>query len=118
MLLRLDHIDLAVADVDSMARLFEKLGFQEIRRTDHHGLAIEMRLPGENQTVLELHGCKSGEEAGVNHIAFLVDDCESSVAELKTLGVDFESPVKRIPSSGRTVCTVANTPGIRLQLAQ
>lgn len=118
MLVRIDHLDLAVRDVDGMAQLLAKLGFQEIRRTEHHGLAVEMRLPGEGQVVLELHSCASDAESGVNHIAFLVDDCESSFNELTSLGVAFENPVKHIPSSGRTVCTIAGTPGIRLQLAQ
>lgn len=118
MLLRVDHIDLAVRDVEATAKLFGTLGFEEVRRTEHHGLSVEMRLPGQNQVVFEFHAPREGQSPGVNHVAFLVDDCEATVERLKARGVEFETPVKFIPASGRTVCTLTESAGTRLQLAQ
>ena len=47
----IDHIELIVRDVDAHIALFEKLGFEVLTRTAHHGGSAELRLPGENQPI-------------------------------------------------------------------
>ncbi len=118
MILRVDHIDVVVDDAALAGELFGKMGFREVRRTDHHGLSIEMRLPGEGQVTFEFHSGKDGAAPGVNHVALLVDDCAETAAELEARGLGFESAPKVIPATGRVVCTLRDSAGCRVQLAQ
>ncbi len=120
MILRVDHLDLLVEDVNKAAELFGKMGFQEVRRTDHHGLAIEMRLPGEGQVTFEFHQVKEGSKPGLNHVALQVDDCAATAAELEAQGLSLEAPPRVIPATGRTVCNLrdSNSVGCRVQFTQ
>ncbi|MPY73079.1 MAG: hypothetical protein GEU87_02355 [Alphaproteobacteria bacterium] len=54
-------IELIVRDVEEFVAFFQKLGFEQIARTKHHGDAAELKLPGENQTIFEIHQA-GGEE--------------------------------------------------------
>lgn len=118
MILRVDHLDLLVEDVNQVAELFGKLGFQEVRRTDHHGPSIEMRLPGEGQVTFEFHSIKEGAKPGVNHVALQVDDCFATATALEAQGLSFEADPKLVAATGRTVCTLRDSVGCRLQLTQ
>ncbi len=118
MLQRVDHIAITVSDVNQMAAFFKQLGFEEIRRTDHHGGAVEVKLPGERQVVLEFTTLRATENPGVNHVAFLVDDCEKSVAALQAKGVKFDSVAHMVPETGRVIASFRDPQGFRLQLTE
>ncbi|CAG0955394.1 partial methylmalonyl-CoA/ethylmalonyl-CoA epimerase, partial [Anaerolineae bacterium] len=90
MITRVDHIEMVVPDIDIVAEFFKKLGFEEVRRTAHHGSAVEMRLPGQDQVLFEFHTGHATEVPGINHIAFKVEDCQATVAELKAKGIKFD----------------------------
>ena len=62
----IDHIELIVRDVEEFVSFFQKLGFELIARTKHHGDAAELKLPGENQTIFEIHQA-GGEEVKAEH---------------------------------------------------
>jgi 4-hydroxyphenylpyruvate dioxygenase-like putative hemolysin len=117
-ILGIDHLDLQVEDIDKTVALFDKLGFQEIRRSNSGGLAVEMRLPGESQPTFDIRQVKEGGTPGVRHVAMQVDDCAATVAELESVGVRFESAPRRSDRTGRTVCTLTEAAGCTLQLAQ
>ncbi len=51
----IDHIELIVRDVEQFVTFFQNLGFELVARTKHHGDAAEMKLPGPNQTIFEIH---------------------------------------------------------------
>lgn len=72
MVLGIDHIELIVRDVDEFVEFYEKLGFELLLRTEHHGGSAELQLPGENQPVLEIHTVSGEEVVGVNHMGFKV----------------------------------------------
>ncbi len=118
MLKRVDHIAITVRDVNEMAAFFSRLGFEEIRRTDHHGGAVEMKLPGDGQVVLELTTLRGTENPGVNHVAFQVDDCEQAVSALEAKGVRFDSGAHKVPESGRVVASFRDPLGFRFQLTE
>jgi glyoxylase I family protein len=118
MLLGIDHIEMVVPDIDIVAEFFKKLGFEEVRRTEHHGSAVEMRLPGENQTLWEFHTGKSIEVPGINHIAFRVDNIEATVAELQARGIRFDGSIKRAAGSGRVTANLRDPNYHRLQLTE
>ena len=47
-------------------------------RTAHHGGLAELKLPGENQPVLEIHNATGEEFIGINHIAFKVANAQEA----------------------------------------
>ncbi|MCW5852439.1 MAG: VOC family protein [Anaerolineae bacterium] len=116
MITRVDHLEICVGDIDAVAELFKKLGFVEIRRTKHHGEAVELSLPGEDQLVFEFHTGKDEEVVGVNHIAFKVDNLEEAVAEFEARGVKFSTPIATSKATGRSTCNFRDAAHLRYQL--
>lgn len=78
MVLGIDHIELIVRDVDEFVEFYEKLGFEVLLRTGYHGGSAELKLPGENQPVLEIHSATGEESIGINHIAFKVANAQEA----------------------------------------
>ena len=111
---RVDHIDIAVRDLEEYAAIFKLMGFEELRRTQHYGGAIEMRLPGDT-VVFELHKVKMADNPGVNHIAFLADDASDVVASLKSVGITFDREAELVQSTGRHTSNFRDPDGFRLQ---
>jgi glyoxylase I family protein len=116
MILGIDHIELIVRDVDQFVAYFQRLGFELVRRTDHHGVSAEVKLPGPGQPIFEVHQVQGEENPGVNHIAFACDDVDATHRALSDQGVVFESGPHLIPASGRTVANLRDPDGWRLQL--
>ena len=122
MILGIDHIEIIVHDLDVHVAFYEKLGFQVLKRTTHHGGSVEVRLPGEHQLTIELHQVGAEEVCGVNHIAFGVHDVAASKEELLEKGIKFEhNPPKYggpvlAHSTGRWLANFRSPDGGRLQL--
>lgn len=112
----IDHIELIVRDVDEFVTFFQRLGFELLIRTGHHGDAAEMKLPGENQTIFEIHQVGGEEVIGVNHIALKVDKAEAAYAEFQAKGVSFTRGPKYIDATGRTTVELRDPDGWRIQL--
>lgn len=112
----IDHIELIVRDVDAHIALFEKLGFEVLTRTAHHGGSAELQLPGENQPIFEIHAVHGEEVIGINHIALRVDDAGKAYEELGAAGVAFTRGPKLIEVTGRTTVELRDPDGWRLQL--
>jgi glyoxylase I family protein len=116
MVLGIDHIELIVSDLEKFISLFEKMGFEVILRTPHHGGSAELKLPGEGQPVFELHSVEDEENPGINHIALACDDIEKTHRSMVDQGVVFEKGPYLVPASGRTIATFRDPGGWRLQL--
>ena len=116
MIRRIDHIEIIVRNVEEFVTVFSKLGFQLITRTRHHGESAEMKLPGDDQPTIEIHKVGGEENIGVNHIAFLVDDIETTYRNLSDNGIEFEGETQRIGPTGRTIANFRDPDGWRLQL--
>lgn len=110
---RIDHIALAVPDLEDAIRYFrDVLGFTLVQRVEtrgsHTGMISAVLRSGELQFVL----CQGTEPessmsrlvakygAGVAHVAFEVDDLDVTVKDLSTRGLQF-------------VTTVIGGPGLR-----
>ncbi|GAA1022668.1 hypothetical protein Aple_092390 [Acrocarpospora pleiomorpha] len=118
MIIGIDHIEIVVADIDAMSTFFQTLGFTEVRRTDHHGQAVEMLVPGTEGTIIEFHTGHATEPPGLNHIAFRVDDCAATVEELRGAGVPIPRDAKVAANSGRLVASFRDPMYQRWQLAE
>ena len=116
MLLGIDHIEIIVRDVDESVDFYQKLGFEVLMRTTHHGGSAELQLPGDNQPVIEIHKVSGEENIGVNHIAFKVDSAAGAYRDLQNKGVTPEREPHYVESTGRTNVNLRDPDGWRLQL--
>jgi glyoxylase I family protein len=112
----IDHIELIVRDVEEFVTFFQKLGFQLLTRTSHHGASAELQLPGPNQPIFEIHQVSGEENIGVNHIAFKVDNAQEAYTELQGKGVTNLRPPNFVAATGRTTVNFRDPDGWRLQL--
>ncbi|MBT5432530.1 MAG: VOC family protein [Rhodospirillaceae bacterium] len=115
MLQGIDHIEIIVRDLDAYAEYLQKLGFELIMNTSHHGDSAELKMPGSD-TIFELHQVGGEEVPGINHIALRVDDINQTHAELQDKGIAIEEPPGDVVSTGRTNINLRDPDGWRLQL--
>ncbi len=112
----IDHIELIVRDVDETVKFLQALGFELILRTSHHGDSAELKLPGDNQPVFEVHAVSGEEVIGINHIAFKVDSVQESYRQLRAAGIRFAGEPHLVQATGRTIANFRDPDGWRLQL--
>ena len=117
MVTQVDHIELIVDDIDGYVRVFQAMGFKLLSQTTHHGVSVELQLPGANQPIFELHQVSGEEVIGVNHIAFRVEDVQQAYDTLKAYGVRFEREPHYVKETGRTIANGRDPDGWRFQLA-
>ena len=114
-----DHIHLVVNDVEEYESFFKTMGFEVINRSEHGGRAVELQLPGENQPVFEITavtGGSGGENPGLSHIAFRVDDVQKTYDELKSRDFKFRNEPHLVEVTGRTLADFRDPDGWRFQL--
>ena len=116
MLRGIDHIEFIVRDVEAHVAFLQKLGFELVARTSHHGASAELKLPGENQTIFEIHEVGGEEVIGINHIALRVDDAKAAYEQFQSDGVEFTRGPKFIEPTGRTTVELRDPDGWRIQL--
>ena len=112
----IDHIELNVRDFDEYIEFLQKLGFKLLTHTKHHGQSAELRPPGENQPIFEIHQATGEEVIGVNHIAFRVDSVDAAHEALKDTNISFSGPPKLVKETGRTNINLRDPDGWRMQL--
>ena len=117
----IDHIDIAVDDVEATAAFFRAFGYGEVKRSEHAGLSIELRLPGDNQPVIELTTTRKPNgktvPAGLRHIAFRSSDIKATQASLVEKGVTLEGDPKMI--NGRMLMNAIDPAGgVSLQVVE
>ena len=116
MLNRIDHIEIIVRDAAGYIAFLETLGFEVVTRTSHHGASAELKLPGENQPVFEIHQVEGEENPGINHIAFSVDDANAAYEGLQSAGIASANPPNYVQATGRLTVNLRDPDGFRFQL--
>jgi glyoxylase I family protein len=98
----LDHLAFRVSDVNKIADLLKQLGYVEVRRTEHHGGAVELESPKQPGLVLEFSLLREakGEAPGFDHASFFLDG-EAQLKELEAAGFPVEAKTSLVPGSGR-----------------
>lgn len=118
----IDHIDMAVDDVEVSAQFYARLGFEITRRTDHVGGSVELRYPGPGlQPVLELVPCFKPDgsilaKPGVRHIGLLCKDIKHAQKELAARGFSFKNEPRYVKETNRWLCNTMDPSGIIVQL--
>lgn len=116
MINRIDHIEIIVRDAEEYIAFLEKLGFEVVTRTTHHGGSAELKLPGENQPIFEIHQVEGEENPGINHIAFAVDDANAAYEALQAAGITSANSPNYVKSTGRLTVNLRDPDGFRIQL--
>ena len=92
MITGIDHIEIIVRDLDDYIAFLTTLGFETVRRTEHHGRSVEMKPPGDGQPLFEIHQVSGEEVIGINHIALKIDDAAAAHARGARLLRDARAP--------------------------
>jgi glyoxylase I family protein len=98
-----DHVAITVKDLAQSIEFYKKLGFSVLRESESP--SQKMVFVGNGLCELELFEIKNGvakdvpplkgDEVGIKHIAFHVDDIEGVVEEMKKKGVTFTTEIRR-----------------------
>ncbi len=115
MLGKIDHIEIEASDAEEMAEFFKKLGYQELRQTEHHGKSYELEPVDGDGPIFEIHTVEDEEVPGINHIAFGVDDTEAAAEDLREAGVERVVDPYYVDKTGRTICNFRDPDGRRFQ---
>jgi methylmalonyl-CoA/ethylmalonyl-CoA epimerase len=112
-MIKIDHLGIAVADLQKAVEAFEALGFKVERTLDVPSEKVrtaflpigeshlELLEPTDPQSVIARFLEK---RSGLHHVCFLVPDLEASLASLKARGVELIDSAPRIGAGG---CRVA-----------
>lgn len=127
----IDHIGIAVNDLDSASATYERLLGKPRYKTEHveaeevktaffscGDSKIELlESAHENSTISRFIG-KRGE--GIHHIAFEVDDIREEIRRLKAAGFDFSVEEPRVGADNKLFCFLhpRKTHGVLVELCQ
>ncbi len=130
-MIRIDHIGIAVKDIDSSRNLFEALlGKPEMKselvesenvltsffRSERS--KIELLYSDDPDNVINRFIAKRGE--GIHHIAFAVKDIEASIADLKDKGFQFINEKPKLGADNKMICFLhpKSANGVLIELCQ
>ena len=116
---RIDHLAFRVSDIDKISGLLKQLGYVEVRRTAHHGGALEMENPEQPGLVLEFttldkkKDSDEMEEPGFDHAGFNLT--QEQLNELVAAGFPTAGNPRLNPESGRLLESFKDSDGIKWQ---
>ncbi|AHG02117.1 hypothetical protein HALLA_02075 (plasmid) [Halostagnicola larsenii XH-48] len=112
----IDHIEIEASNADEMANFLKKLGYQELRTTEHHGESFELEPEDGSGPIFEIHTVEGEEVPGINHIAFGVDDIDSVTDHLEEEDIDSIVGPYDVEETGRTITNFRDPDGRRFQV--
>lgn len=116
MLGEIDHIEIEASDAEEMADFLKKLGYEESRRTEHHGESFELEPADQDGPIFEIHTVEGEEVPGINHVAFSIDDIDAATEELEEQDVDSIVGPYHVEKTGRTITNFRDPDGRRFQM--
>ena len=118
------HTCYRITEIDRSVDFYEKLGFEERRRMPIRDEAINvfMGLPGDGDR-LELTWNRDQEGpydvgTGYGHVALTVDDLDSTLDKLATVGIEPERPPYQVREGGSRICFVRDPDDYRIELIE
>ena len=126
----LDHIAIAVKDIDAAFRLYSLLGFKMHHRETviDQGVDVAVLYAGDNRLELlqPLHEDTpigrfiSRRSEGLHHIALRVDDISKAIENCRLNGFEMLDEVPRIGAEGRLIAFInpCSTNGVLIELTQ
>ena len=129
MILKIDHLGIAVKDMADAKRAYEALGFRIEAEHDVPTEKVKTAFITVGESHLELLEPTDPssviakfleKRSGLHHICVLVDDIEKSMAEMKAAGAQLLDEVPRIGAGGCRVAFIhpKSAAGVLLELKQ
>lgn len=129
MILKIDHLGIAVKDMAEAKRAYEALGFTIEAEHDVPSEKVKTAFISVGESHLELLEPTDPssviakfleKRSGVHHICLLVDDIEKTMAEMKAGGAQLLDEVPRIGAGGCRVAFIhpRSAAGVLLELKQ
>ena len=130
MKLKLDHIGIAVEDIEKAVETYERLGFTVESVDDVPGFGVkvaflpmesgnvELVQPVKDDSAMAKYLEKKGE--GIHHLCFEVHDIQAELARLEAAGVELVDKVPRQGAHGTLVAFLhpKSTGGVLIELAE
>ena len=129
MILKIDHLGIAVKDMTEAKRAYEALGFTVDAEDDVPSEKVKTAFITVGESHLELLEPTDPsspiakfleKRSGLHHICVLVDDIEKTMAEMKAGGAQLLDDVPRIGAGGCRVAFIhpRSAAGVLLELKQ
>ena len=129
MILKIDHLGIAVKDMAEAKRAYEALGFKIEAEHDVPSEKVKTAFITVGESHLELLEPTDPtsviakfleKRSGLHHVCVLVDDLEKSMAEMKAAGAQLLDEVPRIGAGGCRVAFIhpKSAAGVLLELKQ
>jgi methylmalonyl-CoA epimerase len=129
MILKIDHLGIAVKDMAEAKRAYEALGFRIEAEHDVPAEKVKTAFIAVGESHLELLEPSDPssviakfleKRSGLHHICVLVDDIEKSMAEMKAAGAQLLDEAPRIGAGGCRVAFIhpKSAAGVLLELKQ
>lgn len=129
MILKIDHLGIAVKDMAEARRAYEALGFRIEAEHDVPTEKVKTAFITVGESHLELLEPTDPssviakfleKRSGLHHICVLVDDIEKSMAEMKAAGAQLLDETPRIGAGGCRVAFIhpKSAAGVLLELKQ
>lgn len=129
--MKLEHIGIAVRDLENSEKLFSALFHKESYKTESvesEGVTTVFFQTGESKIEL-LVGNKEGNVIskfiekrgeGIHHLAFEVDNIETEIQRLKASGFEFVSEVPKKGADEKRICFLhpKSTHGVLIELCE
>ncbi len=129
MIKRLEHIGIAVKDIDKSNQLFEALlGMQQYKLEEVDSESVKTSFLDANNTKIELVQATSEDSPiakfiekrgeGIHHVAFEVEDIEAKMEELKAKGFRLLNDKPKQGADNKLVCFLhpKDTNGVLVEL--
>ena len=129
MILKIDHLGIAVKDMNDAKRAYESLGFKIDAEHDVPSEKVKAAFITVGESHLELLEPTDPaspiakfleKRSGLHHICVLVDDIEKTMAEMKAGGAQLLDDAPRIGAGGCRVAFIhpRSAAGVLLELKQ
>ena len=131
MIKKIEHLGLAVNDMDNAKEVFDKLlGKQSYKEENVASEDVDVAFYQTGESKIELLQSLSDDSAirkyinkkgeGIHHIAFEVDDINSEITRLKNEGFQFINETPKSGADNKLICFLhpKTTNGVLIELCQ
>ena len=128
---KIEHIGIAVADIDASNKVFEKVFGKEnykSEKVDSEGVVTSFFQIGENKIELvaatnsdsTISKFLSKNREGIHHLAFAVDNIQAEMERLKNQGITLLNDEPKKGADNKLICFLhpKDTNGVLIELCQ
>ena len=114
-----DHIDIGVSDLSASLEFYRKFGMSPEGTLDNGQTVFLWNGDDDRPVRIELHQAEPGQQTGIDHLSFAVDDPKDATKEMQFLGgIDFKFEPFENQQSGRTISNCFDPDGVQVQVCK